>query len=487
MGLFNATCPLPVSEIEAASIPEKPIFGDITFQTLQFYISLGFTAIVIATFLYSSISHLCCYVRPREQRQIIRILFYNVVVAVVSTFSIFNYKAYPYLWPVEGLYEPISLGAIFFLFVEFAAPDPETREEYFNSLDNQRQKGGRFQLKKAWTFVPGGSLRWYQSKYVALYLYFIATIVIKIVEEITQATNTYCQYSFSPAFAHFWVTIISNVALPVGVVAIVQFYVRMNKEPHFKARHATSKILSFKAIILVNFVQEIIFDILVSNQAFKNTETLRISDFSIGLQSLLLCLEQASVSIWFLWSFSVKEYREIHRQFPGDRKMSPFRGALNALNASDIFAGAFYAVKLLFAGVGPKGNGNWRSNPSAFEPMKAPSSVQLHGVASYQGSASSSMMADVEGSNRYGQQGYEMGLHPRTAEYPPQQEAPGYDYNPPAYPPPERSRSPSPNDYDRGAYPYRGHRHAESADETEHMMQVPASSLGRPQDRDQYH
>ncbi|KAI0145595.1 organic solute transporter Ostalpha-domain-containing protein [Xylariaceae sp. FL1272] len=474
MGLFNATCPLPKDEIEGGPA-ESPIVGNVTFQNLLFYISLVFTGVAALSCLSIAITHLRCYVRPREQRQVLRILFYPVVLAVTSSFSILNYEAYLYLWPAAGLYEPISLAAIFFLFVEFAAPDTTTREQYFNDLDAKRQKGGRFQLKKAWTIVPGGSLRWYQSKYVGLYLYFITSIVIRIVEEITQATGRYCQYSFSLAFAHIWVLVISNVALPVGVIAIVQFYVRMLGEPHFKGRNPTAKILSFKAVVLITFVQTIIFAILTNTDAFKNTDTAKVKDYSIGVLSLLVCAEQFGVSIWFQWTFSAKEYRQI-QQDTGAERMPMFRAAIDALNCIDIFAGAIYALRLLLSGVGPKGNGSWKRSTKAYEPMKAPSSVRLQGVTSYQGS-SASMMEDVEASHKYDRPEYDTSLRPEDAEH---------EYNMPLYSQPSRSRSPSPYGDDRRSYrePSQYGGYAYNDDQT---IPIPASSLGRPQDRDQFH
>ncbi|KAI0859835.1 organic solute transporter Ostalpha-domain-containing protein [Xylaria cubensis] len=474
-----ATCPLPKDEIEGGP-SEQPIVGNITFQYLLFYISLVFTGITILSSLSITISHLRCYVRPREQRQVVRILFYPVFLAVTSTFSILDYTAYLYLWPAAGLYEPISLAAIFFLFVEFAAPDASTREQYFNNLEAKRQKGGRFELKKAWTLVPGGSLRWYQGKYVGLYIYFIATIIIKIVEEITQAAGRYCQYSFSPAFAHIWVLVISNIVLPVGVLAIVQFYLRMNQEPHFKARNPTSKILSFKAVVLLTFLQDIIFEILVSAHAFKNTETLRVQDFSIGIESLLVCAEQCAVAIWFQWTFSAKEYRQIQQE-PAPQKMNVLKAALDVLNCTDLFAGSVYAVRLVIAGVGPNGNGSWKRSSKAYEPMKAPSDVRLHGVTSYQGS-SSSMMNDVEAANKYDGQSYEMDPHIENAPH---------GYNSPLISPSDRSRSPSPSGDGWSSYrvgsPYGGPAYQNSAQLDDQTLQVPASILGRPQDRDQYH
>lgn len=196
MGLFNATCPLPKNTIDGKNA-EKPIIGNIKFQRLEFYIAAGFSVICATLMLYVAISHLCCYVRPREQRQIVRICFYPVVFAVCSLFSIYNYGDSLYLQPTASLYEPVSLTAIFFLFVEFAAGKPDTREQYFYELENKRQVGPRFG-KKRWVVANGGSLRWYQvrkneledatrtdssqAKYVAVFFYFVNSIIIHVVE-----------------------------------------------------------------------------------------------------------------------------------------------------------------------------------------------------------------------------------------------------------------------------------------------------------------
>lgn len=140
---------------------EQPIFGNVHFQDLLFYIGGGFTAITILCSLFLAISHLSCYVRPREQRQIIRILFYPVVFGLCSCFSILDYPASLYLLPTASIYEPVALMGIFLLFVEFSHDDPGSREQYFSELDHKRKTGS--QLKKdGWQTVSGGSLRWYQ-------------------------------------------------------------------------------------------------------------------------------------------------------------------------------------------------------------------------------------------------------------------------------------------------------------------------------------
>ena len=160
MGLFNATCPLPKDAIDAKNA-EKPIIGNVTFQHLEFYIAAGFSCVCVTLMFFVAVSHLSCYVRPREQRQIIRICFYPVTFAICSAFSIFSYPVSIYAQPAAAIYEPVSLAAIFFLFVEFSAGNPENREFYFYELEHKRQTGPRFGKKK-WTTGSGGSLRWYQ-------------------------------------------------------------------------------------------------------------------------------------------------------------------------------------------------------------------------------------------------------------------------------------------------------------------------------------
>lgn len=87
---------------------------------------------------------------------------------------------------------------------------------------------------------------------------------MKIVEIITQAAGRYCQSSFSFAYAHIWVKIISYIALPVGIIAVVQFYMRIRHEPHVRAHRTTQKIWAFKGVLLFNFFQSVcaIFDLL---------------------------------------------------------------------------------------------------------------------------------------------------------------------------------------------------------------------------------
>ena len=152
---------------------------------------------------------------------------------------------------------------------------------------------------------------------------------------------------------------ISDFALPVGVVALLQFYWRLKSEPEMGLGHkVTPKLISLKAIIFINFIQELAFDIATSQHAFKPTKTITFKDFSIGIPNMLICFEQCLVAGMYHWSFSAKEYQALSKV--SSDKLNIFQAAASALNPTDLIMGFVYAIKLLMSGVGPKGNGTWR-------------------------------------------------------------------------------------------------------------------------------
>lgn len=157
-GLFNATCPIPLSEIRKPNI-EQPLFRNVTTQDVLVYIGLASSAYTTIACSYLAIAHLFHYVRAREQRQIIRLCFYPLFFAVFSTAAIYDYPNSIYLEPARDLIEPISLAALFLLFLEFAEPDVNRREEYFSSLELRVQMG---RFSKQTKVIPGGSYRWFQ-------------------------------------------------------------------------------------------------------------------------------------------------------------------------------------------------------------------------------------------------------------------------------------------------------------------------------------
>lgn len=158
------------------------------------YISGPCTIITIGISFTLMVKHLLCYCRPREQRQIIRIAFLPPLYSIMSFFTIYSYPDSLYLKPAQDLYEPVALASLFFLYTEFAAPDPATRETYFAELENRRKIGGRF--SKKYEAVPGGSLRWFQVRIEQMLL-----IIFELLTFAFRANGLLSTFILSPLWA----------------------------------------------------------------------------------------------------------------------------------------------------------------------------------------------------------------------------------------------------------------------------------------------
>ena len=146
-GKFTSkTCPPAPSSAATGDI----IVGSWTFRHLLVLIACICTAITVLLSTVLVISHLRRYKVPREQRQIIRILWTPVVFAVVAIISIGDYRVGPYLAPFANLYEFFVLASLFLLFVNNIAPDSPF--EYFSNFENSKQLGHETPKKNAGWF-----------------------------------------------------------------------------------------------------------------------------------------------------------------------------------------------------------------------------------------------------------------------------------------------------------------------------------------------
>ena len=71
--------------------------------------ALASTAITMAISLSLIILHLRRYRAPKEQRQIVRIVFSVVVYSVVAFFEIYRYSIAQYIDPIGDVYEAFGL------------------------------------------------------------------------------------------------------------------------------------------------------------------------------------------------------------------------------------------------------------------------------------------------------------------------------------------------------------------------------------------
>lgn len=333
------TCPLP-SDSEGYYIIPVPILGPLTLQYLLLTISGGCAALTIFISYFLIIKHLHRYTEPKQQRQIIRIIFTPVVYAVISCLSIIDYSVTKYLQPLINLYEGFALTALFLLFVEYVAPDEHARMSFFASLENREPKS-MFNPSKGYKVIPGGSQVWYERKQFAVFFYIVVNVTVTIVEEITEAVNRYCSTSYNPRFAHVWVVVLNDVFLIWAVTSVVKYYARMKNEPDFAYHKPGLKIVSFKIIVIFNFFQNFIFNALRS----QATPRMTANDLHYGIPATVVAGEQIFFAIFFQYSFRSWEYHESMKENLTSPRMGIFRAAANAFNPVDLIMGVLTLPK----------------------------------------------------------------------------------------------------------------------------------------------
>ncbi|TKA71383.1 hypothetical protein B0A55_04027 [Friedmanniomyces simplex] len=336
----NLTCARPLPDEVGESI-----FGtsNLTFEHLMVYISAVCLGITVLSTLYLNWRHLHRYSVPQEQRQILRII------NLPAAYAIFNFLAlcfpmdYQFIAPIAGIYEAFSVAALFLLGLEYVCPDGTDRETYFNNLPGRDKKGNP---------APGGSSQWFQRTFSGVLQYPLTKLAFTIIQIVTQYFRVYCENSFSPKYAHIWLTLADFLLIGGALGATIKFFQRMGtKENAIDRSHgARAKIWTFVGILIFQMLQDIVFGIL-NGKLFSPTKHITYNDINFGIPALLTSIESVIFSLIFHWSFSSGEYHEGHRlnQLGGVAlRTSTFKAVLDALNPSDIIIGTTTAIGLLF-------------------------------------------------------------------------------------------------------------------------------------------
>lgn len=113
---------------------------------------------------------------------------------------------------------------------------------------------------------------------------------------------------------------------------------------HLKAHRALFKLISFKGIIILQVIQNILFVGLAEARVFFPKPPYHVSynDFVVGLPNLLFMIEITIMSILFLWSFEFKRYRQ---QIKNGAPVAagPMKAFFSTFYPDDIMRGLIYA------------------------------------------------------------------------------------------------------------------------------------------------
>lgn len=105
-----------------------------TFHYLGLWLSAIFGIIAIAVSFFVIYMHATHYVRPHEQRHIIRILFMVPIYAAVSFLSYRFYTHSVYFEVLRDCYEAFAIASFFSLLCAYLAEDLHWQKEYFRTI-----------------------------------------------------------------------------------------------------------------------------------------------------------------------------------------------------------------------------------------------------------------------------------------------------------------------------------------------------------------
>ncbi|KAG4421053.1 hypothetical protein IFR04_005816 [Cadophora malorum] len=288
MGIFhddnsthNHTCPTP----QYTDVEQVSIVGNITFHQLIVIISgasLAFSCLVSFFLIFRHATH---YSIPKEQKQIIRIVFMIPVFTACSLLSVAFNDAALYIKPIDDLYEAFALASFFLLLCAFVEENDVERQAFFTA---------------------SGTTKHFMAATFGAFQFPVVMLILLVVTEVTEATGVYCATSNKPYFAHIWVTVITLLSTIIAIMSILKFYKAL--KPRINHRKPLSKLVAFKGIVFLNFIQNAIFSFLQSSNDLKPTKHYTFHDLSVGIPNLLLSLEMVIFSILFLYIYRTGEY-----------------------------------------------------------------------------------------------------------------------------------------------------------------------------------
>jgi hypothetical protein len=116
----------------------------------------------------------------------------------------------------------------------------------------------------------------------------------------------------------------------------------------------TAKLISFKLIVFVNFIQSLIFQFISGESSITNGlgDKFTFNDLSIGLPNLILCVEMSILSFAMHFTYRSREYHPNN----GRKRLPVWKALLDSFNVSDIAAGTIKIPFLIAGGALSSGN-----------------------------------------------------------------------------------------------------------------------------------
>ncbi|OCK91020.1 uncharacterized protein K441DRAFT_642148 [Cenococcum geophilum 1.58] len=274
--------------------------------------------LVLTSFLalISLMRHAAHYSSPVQQRQILRIICLIPWVGLITFLSVLSESAGPYIAPAVDVGVSLAISAFLLLLCDFVLAGATARGQF----NMQSPKW----LKRVWYLV----------------LQFIpVSVILWIATAASMAAGTYCATSNRLYFAHIWIIIIRGFLEGAALFSVLRFYKIMKSK--LISHGVMLKLIAFKGIIFLSFVQNAVLGILVSSHVIKPTKYMSYHDISIGLPNFILACELPFFAVMIMVAYSIKPYTSLKMGRTYQGGLGGIKAIVAALNYSDILSSFF--------------------------------------------------------------------------------------------------------------------------------------------------
>lgn len=293
--LFSgASCSTPKDLLEY----DEPFIGSLSFHAFNMYLSGACTFVVSVLCTTLLAEHACHLSNPSEQVKIMRIIHMLPAYTGLSYLAICWPNLYVYVDGWTEYFQALALYAFLLLQLDFLAPTDREKFEFFGSLKVPKVfKKGKYRE----------GVSWLKLTFYCVIQYPIVVTICAIAQCVTQAFDVYCLSSDSPRFGHIWIEVFSNVSVTFAINAILRFY--QVCKGYMKERHPLRKLLAFKLLVGLIFVEQIAFMVLESTDLLKQSSKISYADIHIGLPNMIICVQMVPFALLMRWAYPAKEYK----------------------------------------------------------------------------------------------------------------------------------------------------------------------------------
>lgn len=281
------------------------------------------------------LGHAKNYNRPLEQRQIIRVLLFPPVYAIVSFFSYRFFRYYEYWDLGEAAYEAFAIAAFLMLMLQYVGSSVRDQNLFFANKDKKPLPlpfcCWRYRPSKAYFLIL---LKW------SVVQYCIVRPAISIAGIVTEYYEVYCPSSWSYRYANVYLASIDFIAISIALYGLIVLYILVKDD--LKGKKPLAKFATIKLGIFLIFYQGFIFSALATNGVLRATQYWTTTNIADGLNALCTTIEMVLIAAMQMWAFFWGEYYSERLFKPTGKanekgKTSIFPSLLHAFNFSDIF------------------------------------------------------------------------------------------------------------------------------------------------------